>query len=568
MPITRLRADLQLQSGSVTSATIKDQTILTEDLAPTSVAAALQLATTGSPVNISLASPPAAGQALVASDATHAVWSTVATASGVSGQVPYFNGSSSLTANANMTFDGSRLSVDNVTTSSIDFSGYIRELTPGVASLFMQSTGSDYGTLQNDGANTWSLGHKVAPGGIGTPVLSWTAGGKVGIGNTAPGYALDVSGDVNVTGGFFVNGVAFVGTPSSGASGSIQFSNGAGAFSSDAANLFWDNTNKALGIGIGAPTSPLDVAGYAYLHAGVTVYDPVQADGSIVRINDGNIDGVAIEQYQAENGALPVLGFWASEGTAASPLPLQQGDHLGFIGFKGHDGAVNSFLVTPSKAQLNVFATTNFAVNNWGTAFTFVTTTPGTSGNTGRFARMVINDDGHIAMGQWGAGGWPGNVAPNAKLEIYPDPAGQAFVGHGNSRLSISTAATDLFLALDNPQATWLLVNDNAGNFLITENDGFNFAACLVIEKLAPQDSLRVKANGNVGLGTSSPDEKLHVAGNIKMVDGSQAANKVMASDAAGKGSWQILETLFSDLLLDENGDIITDPDTSSLVYA
>lgn len=42
-----------------------------------------------------------------------------------------------------------------------------------------------------------------------------------------------------------------------------------------------------------------------------------------------------------------------------------------------------------------------------------------------------------------------------------------------------------------------------------------------------------------VGVGTSSPDEKLHVVGNIKMVDGNEASGKVLTSDAAGRGTWQ-----------------------------
>ena len=46
-------------------------------------------------------------------------------------------------------------------------------------------------------------------------------------------------------------------TPS-GVSGAIQFSNGS-AFASDAANFFWDNTNKRLGIGTNAPTQVLDI---------------------------------------------------------------------------------------------------------------------------------------------------------------------------------------------------------------------------------------------------------------------------------------------------------------------
>jgi hypothetical protein len=44
----------------------------------------------------------------------------------------------------------------------------------------------------------------------------------------------------------------------SGVSGAIQFSNGS-AFASDAANLFWDDTNNRLGVGTNAPISPLNI---------------------------------------------------------------------------------------------------------------------------------------------------------------------------------------------------------------------------------------------------------------------------------------------------------------------
>jgi hypothetical protein len=44
----------------------------------------------------------------------------------------------------------------------------------------------------------------------------------------------------------------------SGVSGAIQFSNGS-AFASDAANLFWDDTNNRLGVGTNAPTSVVEI---------------------------------------------------------------------------------------------------------------------------------------------------------------------------------------------------------------------------------------------------------------------------------------------------------------------
>lgn len=64
-----------------------------------------------------------------------------------------------------------------------------------------------------------------------------------------------------------INGTSVLGpgniavvTSPSGVAGAIQFSNGS-AFASDASNLFWDNTNKRLGVGTNAPTAPLTVQG-------------------------------------------------------------------------------------------------------------------------------------------------------------------------------------------------------------------------------------------------------------------------------------------------------------------
>lgn len=41
-----------------------------------------------------------------------------------------------------------------------------------------------------------------------------------------------------------------------------------------------------------------------------------------------------------------------------------------------------------------------------------------------------------------------------------------------------------------------------------------------------------------LGVGTNVPDTKLHVVGSIKMIDGNQAAGKIMTSDANGLGAW------------------------------
>ncbi|NHN24746.1 hypothetical protein FIA58_003570 [Flavobacterium jejuense] len=50
--------------------------------------------------------------------------------------------------------------------------------------------------------------------------------------------------------------------------------------------------------------------------------------------------------------------------------------------------------------------------------------------------------------------------------------------------------------------------------------------------------------NNKVGIGTNTPDERLHVNGSVKIVDGTQANGKVLVSDSHGKASWSDLNEL------------------------
>lgn len=54
-------------------------------------------------------------------------------------------------------------------------------------------------------------------------------------------------------------------------------------------------------------------------------------------------------------------------------------------------------------------------------------------------------------------------------------------------------------------------------------------------------ERMRILYDGNVGIGTATPAAKLHIMGSLRMVDGTQAAGRVMRSDANGTGSWQTL---------------------------
>jgi hypothetical protein len=71
-------------------------------------------------------------------------------------------------------------------------------------------------------------------------------------------------------------------------------------------------------------------------------------------------------------------------------------------------------------------------------------------------------------------------------------------------------------------------------------------ATAIGYQAMAPQaNSIILGSSSNtankVGIGTNTPDERLHVNGSFKLTDGTQANGYVLISDANGKASWQNL---------------------------
>src|SRR3989344_3702485 len=55
----------------------------------------------------------------------------------------------------------------------------------------------------------------------------------------------------------------------------------------------------------------------------------------------------------------------------------------------------------------------------------------------------------------------------------------------------------------------------------------------------APANSIYIKSDGNVGIGTVSPGAKLEVAGQVKITGGTPGAGEVLTSDATGLATWE-----------------------------
>ena len=74
--------------------------------------------------------------------------------------------------------------------------------------------------------------------------------------------------------------------------------------------------------------------------------------------------------------------------------------------------------------------------------------------------------------------------------------------------------------------------NQGAADFVVKTSNGGGATTRFVVQN-----------SGNVGIGTTNPGAKLEVNGAVKITDGSQAAGKVLTSDANGLASWQTVAT-------------------------
>lgn len=80
--------------------------------------------------------------------------------------------------------------------------------------------------------------------------------------------------------------------------------------------------------------------------------------------------------------------------------------------------------------------------------------------------------------------------------------------------------------------------NNSVGDLmLVVKGDGASYTY--------HKPALTIKGiTGNVGIGTTAPDEKLHVVGSVKVEDGTQATDYVFTSDANGVGHWEDVNNL------------------------
>jgi hypothetical protein len=138
--------------------------------------------------------------------------------------------------------------------------------------------------------------------------------------------------------------------------------------------MYWDNTNKRLGIGTTGPQSILDLQNVS--------------GGAVLNLQSNSFAFMSVKRFQ-NSSTRPRYELLKSRGTIDTPLVIQTGDELGSIEFNGFDG-------TSFQRNAIIYVT---AQNVTGS-----TITPqmafglGQSGNLNQYL-MNIQNNGNVSIG-------------------------------------------------------------------------------------------------------------------------------------------------------------------------
>lgn len=174
------------------------------------------------------------------------------------------------------------------------------------------------------------------------------------------------------------------------------------------------------------------------------------------------------------------------------------------------------------------------------------------------------NSAADVSLAQGGGNVGIGTISPDAKLEV-----------EGQVKITGASPSEGLLLTSgyegigttspNGPLHVESSISINSGtNFAnrvapLVVGDGDGTAACLLIDgnQIEQSDASSVlhlnltspgkvviaQGGGNVGVGASSPDAKLEVAGQVKITGGSPGAGRVLTSSATGLGTWKAITT-------------------------
>jgi hypothetical protein len=435
------------------------------------------------------------------------------------------------------------------------------------AATVIAHDGQDGQITRAQGALSFRIGDFFS--GKTTEQMRLTPEGNVGIGITHPQARLDVDGMIRASQGItFPDGSIqysasrkTFGEPSSGPDGKRENSKagkehidpqatGAGtagmlAMWTDNAGTLGDSvvtqSNGFIGIGTTTPPAPFTVDSSANtLPAG---------SGSL--FIQGNVNKERIEMRSASNSLVgPALQGRGYSGTIASPAATQVGGNLMTIAGSGHNGNPGeSGIVTLNAATIKMKAEENWTPSANGAFISFETTPPGSS-TASRTERMRISGAGNVGIG---------TNNPLSLLHVK----GASPVRILGDLTTLSGSESVDFMARNSP------FSSDIGGMRIQRQPATGDVDTLFLAAASGNsaaEKMRIRGNGNVGVGTAGPSFRLHV------VDSGSTGLRVQTNSPGGtvasfgvNGDFQVdaVNVPGGRLIVKENGNVgigITSP--------